>query len=116
MAPGRAHGTGSGRTPQSATAQAAQLALDHAARRAEIEVAPALDAPVVNLEVAAGLAALRAHAPSAAQAHRHHDAAFSERHIGDAGARQAQQALECGSDAHVVLLARPLISTTNSLL
>ena len=43
-----------------AAAQPAQLALDDAAARAEVQVPPALDAPIVDLQVAAGLPAARA--------------------------------------------------------
>jgi hypothetical protein len=70
----------------------------------------------MDLQLTAGLAALRAHAPAPSQPHGHDHASLTKRHIDDAGAGQAQQALECGGDAHVVLLARPLISTTSSLL
>jgi hypothetical protein len=88
----------------------AQLALDPAATRPQIEVAPALDAPVVDLQLAE-------HTRQAApQAYRDDRSSRGERDIDHAGAGQAQQALECGGDAHVVLLARPLISTTSSLL
>src|SRR3954466_7565738 len=50
-APALAHGTGSSRR----AAQPAQLALHDAATGAEVEVPPALDATVVDLQVAAGL-------------------------------------------------------------
>ena len=53
------------------TAQQPQFALDHAARRAEIQVALALDATVMDHQPAAGLAAARAHPPPAPQADRH---------------------------------------------
>lgn len=43
--------------PARRAAQPAQLALDHAASRAEIEVTPALDATPVNLQMPAGLPA-----------------------------------------------------------
>lgn len=72
--PGRAHGTGSSRTTRrSRTAQPAQLALDHAPAGTDVEVAPALDAAVMNLQLCAGMAAARADSPSAAQADGHHD-------------------------------------------
>src|SRR5262245_38501951 len=54
-----------------AAAQPAQLALDDAAVRANVEMPPALVAPVVDLEPAAGLAASRADPPASAQPHRH---------------------------------------------
>src|SRR5439155_15672802 len=91
-----------------AAAQQPQLALDHASTGAEIEVAPALDAPVVDLQLAAGLPADRADAPAAAQADRHDHPLRTERDVRHAGARQAQQALECGADAHVALPCKPL--------
>ena len=51
------------------TAQAAELALDHAAISAEIEMPPALHTPAVD--ASAELAATRAHAPPAAQPDGH---------------------------------------------
>src|SRR4051794_41914207 len=64
-APGR--GLRDGLQPHAAAAapEPAQLTLDPAATGAEIEVAPALDAVVVDLQVPAGLAALGAHPPAA---------------------------------------------------
>ncbi len=54
-----------------AAAQQAQLALDDAPAGAEVEVPPALDAPVVDLQLPAGLTALRAHTSPAPQADGH---------------------------------------------
>ncbi len=51
-------------------AQQAQLALDHAARRAEIQVAPALDAAVMHDQARARLPAARAHPAPAAKPDR----------------------------------------------
>jgi hypothetical protein len=86
-----------------ATAQAPQLALDDAPAGAEIEVAPALDAPVVDLQLPTRLPTTRAYTPPAPQADGHDHPLGPERDVGHAGAGQAQQALECGGDAHVAL-------------
>ena len=91
-----------------AAAQPSQLALDDAAAGAEIQVPPALDAPVVDLQLPAGLAALGAHAPAAPQPDRHHHALAGEADIDHGRSGQAEQPLECRDDAHVALLARPL--------
>jgi hypothetical protein len=82
----------------------AQLALDHAAVRAEVQVAPALDAPVVDLQVAAGLPAARADTSPAAQPDDDDDALAAKTDIDDRCSGQAQQPVEYGGDAHVVLL------------
>jgi hypothetical protein len=68
-------------------------------------VAPALDAPIVDLQMAAGLPTLGAHAPAPPEAHGHDHAPAGERDVGHAGAGQAQQPLGSRGDAHVVLLA-----------
>lgn len=60
--------------------QQPQLALDHAARS---RVAPALDAPVADDELAAGLPAARAHPPPAAQPDSHDHALAAETDIDD---------------------------------
>jgi hypothetical protein len=91
-----------------AAAQPAQLALDPAGARSEIEVAPALDAPVMDLQPPAGLAALRAHPPPTAQTNAHDHPLGGEADVDHGRARQAEQTLECGGDAHVVLPERPL--------
>src|SRR5829696_2319393 len=91
-----------------AAAQAPQLALDHAAVGAESQVAPALDASVVDLEPPAGLAAGRADASSAAQPHGHDHRVGGEYDADDGCSGQAEQPLECGGDAHVALLQGPL--------
>ncbi len=88
--------------------QPPQLALDDATAGAEVQVAPALDAAVMDLELPAGLPAGRADAPAAAQAHGHDHPLRAERDVRHAGAGQAQQALECGGDAHVALPREPL--------
>jgi hypothetical protein len=85
-------------------AQQPQLAFDDAAAGAEIEMTPALDAAVVDLQVAAGLPAARADAPAAAQAHGHDHPLGAEADIDDGCPRQTEQSLECGGDAHVALL------------
>ena len=86
-------------------AQPAQLALDHAPARAEIQMAPALDAPVVDLQMPAGLPAARAHPPPAPQPDGHDHPLGAEADVDDRRAGQAQQPVECRGDAHVVLLA-----------
>ena len=71
-------------------------------------MAPALDAPVVDLQLPAGLPAAGADAPPAPQPDRHDHPLGAEADVDDGRAGQAEQPLECGGDAHVVLLARPL--------
>ena len=90
------------------TAQQPQLALDHAAVGAEVEVAPALDATVVNLELPAGLPAARTDAPTPAQPDGHDHPLGTEADVDDGRPRETEQPLECGGDAHVALLAEPL--------
>ena len=92
-----------------------QLAFDHAARRAEIQVAPALDAVVMHGQARAGLPAARAHPAPAAQPHGHDHPLAGEADIDDRCSGQAEQPVECRGDAHVALLAGPLFSTTSSL-
>jgi len=92
-----------------------QLAFDHAARRAEIQVAPALDAVVMHGQARAGLPAARAHPAPAAQPHGHDHPLAGEADIDDRCSGQAEQPVECRGDAHVALLAGPLILTTSSL-
>src|SRR5918997_206698 len=53
--PGPRHGLGA--HPASRATQPAQLTLDHAAVCAQVQVAPALDAPVMDLQMTAGLPA-----------------------------------------------------------
>jgi hypothetical protein len=86
-----------------ATPQAAQLALDDAAARAEVEVAPALDAAVVDRKPP-DLAALRADAPAAARPDRHDHPLGGERDPGHGRSRQLEHPVECGAGAHVALL------------
>ena len=64
-------------------AQQAQLALNHAARRAEVQVAPTLDAPLADDEPAAGLPAARAHPPAAEQPDGHDHPLAAETDIND---------------------------------
>jgi hypothetical protein len=64
-------------------AQQAQLALDDTARRAEVQVAPALDAPVADDEPGAGLPAARAHPPAPTQPHGHDHPLAAETDIDD---------------------------------
>src|SRR5215207_2795207 len=98
-----------------AAAQAPQLALDDAAAGAEVEVAPALDPSVVELELLTGLPAAGADAPATAQADGHDHPLGAEADIDNGCPGQPEQPLECGGDAHVALLEEPLISTTSSL-
>jgi hypothetical protein len=51
--------------------QQPRLVLNHGAIGTKMEMPPALDSAVVDLELAAGLAAGRADAPAAAQPHAH---------------------------------------------
>ena len=76
-----------GPNPAIRAAQPAQLALDPAATGAQVKVAPALDAPVMDLQPPAGLPALGTHAPPTAQTDRHEHAPVGERDIHNAGAR-----------------------------
>ena len=64
-----------------AAVQAPQLALDDAARRAEIQVAPALDAP--RVDATTDLAATRADAAPAPQPHGYDHPLFAETDIDD---------------------------------
>lgn len=63
--------------PAVRAAQAPQLALDHAPRRAQVQMPPALETAVVDLQ-ATGLPAPAADAPAAPKAHSHHDAILGE--------------------------------------
>ena len=91
-----------------AAAQPPQLALDHAAVPREVEVPPALDAPVMDLELSARLAALCADAPASPQTDGHDHPRGGEANVDHGCPRQAEQPLECGGDAHVALLSEPL--------
>ena len=94
------------------TPHPAQLALDHTARRAEVEMAPSLAPAVVVVHAPPRLPATRTDPSTATQADRHDHPLAAEAHIDDRGAGQAQQPVECRGDAHVVLLAGRL--TLNS--
>ena len=96
------------------TAQAPQLALDKAARGAEIEMPPALHAPVLDLQ--ADRAAARAHPSPAAQADRHDHPLPAERHILNRRPRKPEHPVKCRGDPHVVLLRRPRTLRTASSL
>src|SRR2546427_630580 len=65
-------------------------------------------APLVDLELRAGLAAARADPPPPAQTDADDHPLRTEADVDDRGAAQAQQPLECRGDAHVVLLSEPL--------
>src|SRR5262249_54246584 len=79
--------------------EAAQLALQVAARRAEIEVPPAPPrAPIVGRP--AQTAAARADQPAAAPAQADDHSRSLEANACDARPRDREQAVECGGDAH----------------
>jgi hypothetical protein len=80
-------------------AQPPQLALDPAAAGAKIQVPPALEPAVVDLELRTGLAAPRADAPAAPQPHRHDHGLGGEADVDDRRSGQAEQPLECRDDA-----------------
>lgn len=71
-------------------------------------MAPALGAPVVNLQLTVGLPALRAHALAPAQPDRHDHPLGAEADVDSGRSGQAEQPLECRGDAHVPLLEEPL--------
>ena len=96
-------------------AQQPQLALDPAAAGAQIEVPPALDAAVVDLEPAGLAAAPSTRAAGAAAGPSRHPVG-GEADVDHGCPGQAEQPLECRGDAHVALLARPLILRTASSL
>src|SRR3954452_9337996 len=110
--PGRAHGTGLQVHAAVSAAQPAQLALDHAAVGAEIQMPPALDAPIMDLQPTAGLAADRAHTPPAPETDAHNHPLGAERNVDDGRSGQAKHPRECGLDAHAVLLCGPWIFST----
>src|SRR5215216_58655 len=97
--------------PAAATPQPPQLALDDAAVGAQIEVAPALDAPPVDRQPT-GLPAARADPSPAPQPHRHDHPVGGEADVDHRRARQTQKPVECRADTHVALLAGRL--TLNS--
>ena len=85
-----------------AAAQAPQLALDYTAAGAEIQVPPALDAPVVDLKLRAGLPAARAHPSPAPELDGHDHPLTPEADVDDRRPGQAQQPLECRGGTHLV--------------
>ena len=88
-----------------AAAQPPQFGLNDAAAGAEVEMPPAFDAAVVDLQPPSGLAAAGAHPAPAPQTHRHDDRLGAEADVTDRRARESEQVVECRRDAHVVLLA-----------
>src|SRR5215217_8510187 len=62
----------------------------------------------MDLKLPAGLPAARADPPATAQADGHDHPLGAERDVRHSSAGQAQQALECGGDAHVALPCEPL--------
>src|SRR4051794_8117906 len=94
--------------PATAAAQPAQLALDDAASATQIKVTPTLDAPIVDLKLAAGLPALRANPPAPPQTNGHDHPLGAEADIDHGRPGQTKQPVECAGDAHVALLCEPL--------
>ncbi len=86
------------RARRSPAAHAAQLVLDVAALGGEIKVAPAPEGAVRH--ASADVPAARARRPAAPECDTDSDAIGAEEHVGDAGALQRQQAVECGRDPH----------------
>ena len=82
----------------------AQLALDEAPAGAEIEMAPALGPGAVH--VSGELAAATADPPASPQPDGHDHPHAAELDIRHGRPGKAQQAVECGGDAHVVLLSQ----------
>ena len=87
-------------------AHSAQAVLDKAALGAEVEVAPAPHGAVVDR--ADHLATARAGHASAPQRDLDDHAVGGERDVDDPGARERQESVECGGDAHAVLLGSRL--------
>jgi hypothetical protein len=78
----------------------AQLVLEKAAPAGEIEMPPAPHGPVVHPAV--DLATGRARQPATAQRDADDHPLGGQPDVGDPGARQRQQAVQCGGDAHAV--------------
>jgi hypothetical protein len=93
--------------PTARAAHAPQLALNDAATTANIEMAPAFDAPVVYLQPAPRAAA-RADRPPATQHDGYDRPLAAKLHIAYPGPEQPQHPVICRLDAHVVLLRKPL--------
>jgi hypothetical protein len=85
-------------------AQAPELALDHAPVASEIQMPPALQAPVVDMQALTGLAAARADPSPPAKGDGHDHPLSTKADIDDGRSRQSEHPLECGLDAHAVLL------------
>src|SRR2546430_311473 len=107
-APEETHETGPPQPPHTA--------LDHAPVGADSQTPPALHPAVVDLKDPSGLAAARPHPPPAPQADGHDHPLGAEADIDDGRSGQAEHPLECGGNAHVVLLGEPLIFRTASSL
>ena len=88
--------------------QPAQPTFDHAPHAAEIEMAPALDAMILDLQTAGSAA--RADRPPATQTDRHDHGPLAELHIPHPGTWQPEHPIECRRDPHVALLGRQLNS------
>ena len=91
-----------------------KLALDHAPRGAEIQMPPALHAPILDLQP--HRPAARTDPPPAPQPNRHDHSFAAERHVLHRRPRQAEHPVECGADPHVVLLVVADLQTASSLL
>ena len=79
-------------------AHTAQLVLDEAALPGQIKMAPAPEGAVMH--AGADLPTARAHSAPAPERDTNSDAIGAEEHVGDAGALQRQQAVECSRDPH----------------
>ena len=99
-------------TNRACPSSSADVADVNAPCRAEIEVAPALDAPPVDLQMPAGLPADRADPPPASQPDGHDDRLHADADVDDRCAAQTQQPVQCRGDAHVVLLVSRLPSNS----
>jgi hypothetical protein len=85
------------------TVEPAQPALDPAPQAAHIEMSPALDAVILDLQPARPAA--RADRPLAAQTDHHDHRLRTELHVPDPCTRKPEHPVECGGDPHVALLA-----------
>ena len=88
--------------------QPAQPALDLGPQAARVEMPPALDAMVLDLQAAR--AAARTDRLLATQRDRHDHRPLAELHIPDPCARKPEHPVECRRDPHVALLRRQLNS------
>ena len=87
---------------RSRDSEAGELALDHAPVSTEIQMPPALQPAVMDLEPA-GLAAAPAHSSPAPKPDGHDHPLGAKADIDDRRAGEAQKPVECGADAHLAL-------------